>query len=80
MVSGTERFTQRNLNRCLSVLGVRVVIWQLWDPEKTGTCGHLLTAGIHELSKYFGSSITAQSQVSGKGGKVANGLGEMDYS
>ena len=45
-----------------------------------GTCGHLLTTGIHELSKYFGSSIRAQSQVSGQGGKVANGLGEMDYS
>lgn len=49
-------------------------------PRKNGHSGYLLTVGIHELSRYSGSSIRAQSQVSGKGGKVANGLGEMDYS
>lgn len=49
-------------------------------PRENGHSGYLLTVGIHELSRYSGSSIRAQSQVSGKGGKVANGLGEMDYS
>lgn len=67
--SGTERYRQENLKRCLSVLTVTDVMLHsrgLRVTQETAQPLSLLSLSVwpNELSKHFDSSIKAQSQVS----------------